>query len=577
MMSRHTTFVLFVRPKLRWQYILSFFICNLCLLALLLPAQYTLARTLSAPGIIWPRGQVLPHFCCMSGPLDEISVVNLNDEQNILFTSLEGLVNRTQPRIYVQQRSREDATLWPRAMHLVVNIVDNPYALITKYSSEIAGIVIYDPAVPDTINLATTIAGVRGALVASPNEAAILASVQYHLPVLVDLRANRFPSGDAVYQYTLKNFWSRPQAEHRLLIGLPPGPSGLRDYAIATGATVVWLDAGSTTDPYQKLLLDSFYYSMAPGSSYVGWYPNEVAGVQETSLFGITSYAADLSQNLTILGAGSHRISHPLSQRATPVLRNKIYVALFMSDGDNVQVDQHLLATKWADPYRGSVPIGWTIDPVLVDMAPAILNYYWETATPNDELVAGPSGLGYILTDQLPRTTLNLYTAQSASYMSQAGVDIATVWNTVNGIPQRVGDSYAMNGRHHVLGITTQNRLNVDQTGPHIFDHSLYSLPMSAPYAFNQNDLILAILRATNGYNSRSGPRFLALQANLNSPYISPTTLYNVQQLFKQNQDIVFVGPEELFRLLAENHLKTNAANRYAMDSHRLLRSRRHK
>ena len=66
-----------------------------------------------------------------------------------------------------------------------------------------------------------------------------------------------------------------------------------------------------------------------------------------------------------------------------PALQNKMYVAIFNSDGDNLQEDEGLIPLKWADSARGSVPINWTISPALVDVAPGILRYYQGTATIN--------------------------------------------------------------------------------------------------------------------------------------------------------------------------------------------------
>ena len=50
-----------------------------------------------------------------------------------------------------------------------------------------------------------------------------------------------------------------------------------------------------------------------------------------------------------------------------------------------------------ARPGAGSVPLGWTISPVLQEAAPTLAAYYARTASPNDALIAGPSGAGYIL------------------------------------------------------------------------------------------------------------------------------------------------------------------------------------
>jgi hypothetical protein len=505
-------------------------------------------------GISWPAGQLFPHFCCITTPLYEINEATLNAEQRITFVTLEGLINRSKPRIYVQAPAREGPYLWPTVMHLKLFPVADPYMLLLKYRREIAGLVIYDPALPDTINLATTIAGLKGGIVASPAEAAKLSTGVYNLPTLVDLRMNKFSSADAVYQYTYTNYWSLPGAEHRLLIGLPPGPSDLRDYAIATKATVVWLDAGNTADPLQKTLLDSFYQSMNAGSSYVGWFPHEVSGVREASTYGIATFAADLAQNLTVLGAGSHMIFARPPIASYPPLQNKLYVSLFMSDGDNIQIDQHLLAQKWADPLRGSVPLGWTIDPALVDMAPAILNYYWRTASKNDELVAGPSGAGYIYPDRMSDAALTTYTQQSALYLHRAGLDIATIWNDTNEMSDRVGRAYAHNAINALIGLTTQNLDQPIQVVPQVYCNELSVLPMDVAYAKSEFELENAIMKASSEFVSSMGPRFMPLQADLNSAAINPTTLSHVLQYFSNNPNIVFVGPEELFHLFTLNY-----------------------
>src|ERR1051326_7976580 len=80
---------------------------------------------------------------------------------------------------------------------------------------------------------------------------------------------------------------------------------------------------------------------------------------------------------------------------ATAAVANKVYVSFTVSDGDNLQYSQHRMMKLWRDQARGSLPIGWTLSPVLMQAAPALAHYYRFTATPNDELIAGPSGAGY--------------------------------------------------------------------------------------------------------------------------------------------------------------------------------------
>lgn len=502
-------------------------------------------------GISWPLGQAFPHFCCITTALDQIDITNLDNEQKLLFVTLEGLVNRTQPRIYIKDAVREDYRLWPQQMHLTLNPILDPYSMITKYQSQIAGLIVYDPTVPDTMNLATTIAGLKDALVASPEEAIRLQAIPYHQHILVDLRKNKFPSASAVYQYAYRTYWA--QTGHRLIAGLSVKTFGtFRDYAIATRSMIVWLDP---RDQMQKAILDAFFKDMGAGSAYMGWWADERSGVREASLYGIGTFASDLSSNLTVMGATQQAIIHRSSQPQQLTLENKTYIAIFLSDGDNIQINQHLIATKWADPDRGKVPIGWTLSPALVDLAPAVLNYYKSTATSNDELISGPSGMGYAYPNLMSAAALSVYTAQTRTYLQLAGFDIITVWGTTPYMPITVGEAYQNPSTYPLRGITTQQIAATDRSGSRFYGHELPSLSLNEAYANSKEELELAIESAASNTTAQSGPHFIAIQGNINSSSINPSTLYSLQQLFKTNSNIVFVGPEELFMLLRAYYL----------------------
>lgn len=87
---------------------------------------------------------------------------------SVVFATLEGLVNKAQPRIYAYNNDGEGQYGWLTPFGLGYNVVSDKYSLITKYRSSISGLVVYDDAQPDTINLATTIASVKGAIACAP-------------------------------------------------------------------------------------------------------------------------------------------------------------------------------------------------------------------------------------------------------------------------------------------------------------------------------------------------------------------------------------------------------------------------
>jgi hypothetical protein len=510
------------------------------------PPDFAAPPDLTAPpdllpstGLVWPPSQQFPSFGPIS-TLDVIDLTTLPADQQTLCVTLAGLINRARPRIYTEDDGGEGKTFWLDRLNATTTTFTDPFALVAKYRSELAGIVIYDPALADTLNLATTIASLKGAVVASPAVAATLGAAPTSLPTLADLRTNHFAAKTDVYQYELDHF--APSASHRLIVGLDPSIAGhLRDYAMATQAMMVWLDPRV---PAEQTLLSSFLALLPPSSPYLGWWADEPSGVHAASAAGVPTFAADWSSNLSVLGGSPRFVPVPSVTPAPPPLENKLYVAIFMSDGDNVQEDQHLIPMKWADGQRGQVPIAWTIDPALVDVAPVILSYFRATATSNDVLVSGPSGLGYTYPAAWPANVFDGYAQISGRYLTAAGLDVITVWN--NGVDLSTANlhSYAAD-MPGLLGLTIQ-----DETQPlQLADGWLPVLKLAVSYGDSESALESGIDGALAGF-THAAPAFVAVQGDMNIGVITPTAFSDVQQHYAANSDVVFVRPDHFFRLL---------------------------
>ena len=374
-------------------------------------------------------------------------------EESVLFTTLKGLVNKTEPRIYSFNNDEEGKYNWLNSLGLGYTDVSDNWSLIAKYRESISGIVIYDDAQMDTMNLATTIASVKGGIVAPASLVSKLTAAPYNLPILADLRG-QFKSKIDVYQYMYTNYWSK--VTHKVLMGLNPSiPGNVRDYAAAVGTATIWLDPKVTAE---KTLLDQFLSGMPAGSGiYMGWWPDEGVGVTEASIYGVSTCASDWSENLTIFGGTSRTVNvKPVPNK--PVLDNKIYVSLIVSDGDNLQYMEHKFKTLWDSSKRGQVPIGWTVSPVMLDAMPGVLNYIYKTSTNNDCLISGPSGVGYTYPNYWTNQSyLDSFVKLSDNYMNRAGLKVATIWNTIlGGINDNVGNSFAKNAPS-LLGLTAMN------------------------------------------------------------------------------------------------------------------------
>ena len=219
-------------------------------------------------------------------------------------------------------------------------------------------------------------------------------------------------------------------ATNRAPIQYNPFPN-FRDYIVATQALVVWLDP---LIPAEADFLGEILQRVDANTPYLGWFPggHEDSGVTLCAQHGVTVVAADYFNNGTVLGGVRAPIRSWQPRAATPKLQNRVYVTFTMSEGDNLQYCEHRMRSLWDDPGRGSVPLNWSISPLLLDAAPAIWNYFQSDQTVNDYFVAGPSGVAYTYPGVWPAADLPVFTKATGRYMRRTGLDVIYALNRIN-------------------------------------------------------------------------------------------------------------------------------------------------
>lgn len=621
--------------------------------------------------IEWPEDQVLPTFT-KAKHLDVADIHDSPGEIKILLTTLQGVINQQKPRIYVQQ-DKEDPWL-KNDLKIPYTLHDDAMDVLKKYADEINGIIVYDPEIPDSINVATTLAGLKGAVVASPELAEQLTSEPYNLRVLEDLQG-KFKDRMDAYTWQYENLWS--QTTHRMLVGLPPdtsiplppdnfdsfetiateeehvtdasnrktyeldvssflgegavylrfndsfpqdgyGPavhkmtvkadgetitqfktgspkekeylydtdgskflpdsdhrfadngnyfvyefnppegteqmtisvemwnqykvsasnvrpqssaekepfSNLRDYAVANKAMVFQLSA-EPQDPEEKELFERILSDVKTGVPYLGWFKNdfegEAAGIDLTSKHGVFVLASDFFDNMTIF-SGTERQEIQADNKEAPELENKIYVTYTVGEGDNLQYDQGHMRTLWDDSARGEVPINWTSSPMLYDAAPAILNYYQQTATENDLLVAGPSGAAYFSPHVWPKKEFPDLLRNTHQYLEKSGLSYPYVLNrdVTDDVPLSESQAAAYERYYNVPGMFLGGG---DRTGIEILNSTLPVSYLPGISTVQQGKDILADIKEE--WDGKS-PKFISLGINAWNMRIS-----DVQELDK--------------------------------------------
>jgi hypothetical protein len=335
-------------------------------------------------------------------------------------------------------------------------------AMIITYRSSIQGTIVYDSSLVDTVNVATTLAGQRDGIVASPALAQKLQQ-EHGLPVLEDLRKHKWRTRTQAYNWARQNLLTTASA--RLVAGLDPtNVNGLRSFLVATRTFVYWLDPRKYLPGLsngllsERALMQAILSHFSAATVHLGWFIAEGSGVSLTSQAGIPVLASDFFFNLetwTAVQPQQLAISkHAAGGEVPSPVTDKVYVSFTMSDGDNLQYCQHRMLHLWHDSNRGSLPIGWTLSPAIVEAAPAMANYYMGSATHNDELIGGPSGAGYIFPSHWPAEQLAPFLQRTGQLMQSMNMSTLQVLDTdilhSAGLPISMsGMTFTNANRHH--------------------------------------------------------------------------------------------------------------------------------
>lgn len=412
-------------------------------------AEYTLNsnkdRILEHTDLTWPEDRLLPLLLPPEGRLRayDLTTHNLSDQEKLMFSALQGIINRNRPRILLYNHNEEPRTTWPTAHNLrLINTNEAAYSFVKRYVDEIKGIVLYSTEKSQHYgNLAITVAGLERSLPVTAEIRQKMIDAGVDLPVIADFTDLEMTTPQDIYNYLYENYWDR--CNHRLLVSLRPTIPYVHDIAVAAGSASVWLDARVAAE---KTVLNKMLQDLTPGRDFVlGWYPEERSGVGAATTYGLSTVPADFFENTTVYSAVNVPVNIPAVPKR-PRLDNKIYATVYISDGDNIQYCQHAMAKIYEQSGRGKMPMNWTVSPSLADIAPQMLNYYYKKATTNDCFVSGPSGMGYAMPyDAHNKLWYNAnkkrfepYAEISQRYLEKSGLRAITIWDNVNSSQRQV-------------------------------------------------------------------------------------------------------------------------------------------
>jgi GxGYxYP putative glycoside hydrolase C-terminal domain/GxGYxY sequence motif in domain of unknown function N-terminal len=390
----------------------------------------------------WSDGRLLPAFQ-RPEHLMVYDVLHAPRDVQLSLASFVGLLNRPQPRIYLL--GRDNDLFWlnealPSIPHTLSPLANTEivHELLMRYRTAVRGMIIYDPALPDTVNVATMMSGLMDGIIVSPAQAESFqrAPSPYKLPVLDDLRKYRWRSRVQIYQWAYENFL--PYCSTRMVAGMDPAIAlGIRSFLVATRTFIYWLNPlgflPRSTPSWRSEygMMSRILRAYRGRAVHLGWFVQEGSGVTMTSQAAIPVACTDYFSNLEVWSTvqPDPLQSEPVyqSEFITPKAEKKVYLSFTFSEGDNLQYVQGRMLDIWRQPERGLLPLGWPMSLVMMQAAPEMLAYYQRTASPNDEFIAAPSGVAYSYPSKWPYEELDLYLRHTGKLMQQMNMQALAV------------------------------------------------------------------------------------------------------------------------------------------------------
>ena len=282
----------------------------------------------------------------------------------------------------------------------------------------------------DSSRIAISLAGITAdAIVVSDRHVELMQ--QLSIPILSDLRAalneSAFLLSFAPFNQSAS---AKPWPFHTRFFSSQVvylAPSYLSDWTVMNGVVMV-----NHVDSVQ-LILDHIQQPQSVLCAWLGWTPDgewEDWWLHAVSKAGGMVWAADTLSNLaTHAFFRREELHNPtrMDRSRLPDNANRHTVSFMWTDGDSLCADQHGLADggRWQSALRDAVPMTFGLDSSLAHLAPGLLGWYYDTATPNSSLAAFAPA--YTYPDELPEAQRWQWGELAGEAMALADVGVTSV------------------------------------------------------------------------------------------------------------------------------------------------------
>lgn len=415
----------------------------------------------------------------VSEPADVIDVVDFhananNNGDGILSARLlQGLVNKTLPRVYIERvdEGRNDVktetvklnvlkNYGKRTLNRLTNDNDSAHrgfqtfwTLFYKYHEEVNRLWVYeemtyeDLAV-DHINVAVMLAGKDNSIAVSKTLAKQIRDAGFkfqEVDVMDYCGFTRASNTLNIYDWAYDNlidscnpnmvFLLNPIT--RYFYGSYDYLPTMYDMVVALDAFVYYADSRTNRGKELERKILDHYDDMIPVIGCPGNWENQY--VASIAAAGKMHYANDWDYM-----NGSLWMAFPDYTRqdaGAPIpdefqtYNDEVYIAFTVSDGDAwfATARDNLAFFNYPALRSSDIPVGWTMPAAWRTYNPLLLEYYYEGGRAGglDELMQGPSGVGYGYPSRMPEDSYKLFCELTRDHLGAVGFNMINYWDLV--------------------------------------------------------------------------------------------------------------------------------------------------
>jgi len=387
---------------------------------------YTITRSTREAALSYTLKRKGSREACVM-PLEDRWAIGEGLEEQAFLISLQGHANRDGARLYFVYPKTWDFNYTPHVFDFYRDKKFYSFRRLTTaeqalqaFRGSVKGCVVWDREVRTSLIVAFTVAGLEEAVVADESLLPLMAA--NNLPVVEDFRGKFTGWSDArIYAWAFDRYADRCSRDLVVWLGGEHGrvmKPGVADWGIANRAFFNDLST-KPADAEEYALARKVLGRMNPLAMVMGWHSYkkdlERDHVRLVSSFGLrveglhTLPNLSFSRHVPATPGFVYRNNHNIEPGKAHIPKDKTYIACIQTDGLGIGA--------WHEPGRGDIPYSWEVIMNYSWLAPAMMEYFYSTATPNDYFIGALGGPGYVYPKAVPKDKLSGLVAKAREMM----------------------------------------------------------------------------------------------------------------------------------------------------------------